>query len=206
MITIVIIEDDEIIAEGLKHSIQFNRKFSVVNIYNSAESALENVKNDSPDIIILDISLPGKTGIEIIPELKKMLPNCDLLMLTSSDDDDDIFNAFKLGASGYLQKDLDIENLLEALDELISGGSPLSGSVARKVIKSMRVEKADVNLTSQESKILKSIVNGYSQKDISEKIFISISTVKFHSANIYKKLDVNCKAEAIAKAIKYNLV
>lgn len=205
MITIVIIEDDEIIAEGLKHSIQFNKKFSVVNIYNSAESAIESIKDDSPDIIILDISLPSKTGIEIIPDLKIMLPDSDILMLTSSDEDDDIFNALKLGASGYLQKDLDIENLLEALDEIISGGSPLSGAVARKVIKSMRVEKGDINLTSQESKILKFVVEGCSQKEISEKMFISLSTVKFHSANIYEKLGVNCKAEAIAKAIKLNL-
>ncbi len=204
MITLVIIEDDEIIAEGLKYSIQFNKKYSVVNIYNSAETALENIKCDSPDIIILDISLPGKTGIEIIPDLRKIVPDSEILMLTSSDDDDDIFNALKLGASGYLQKDLDIENLLEALDEIISGGSPLSGSVARKVIKSMRVTKANINLTSQELKILKNIVDGCSQKEISEKMFISLSTVKFHSANIYGKLGVNSKAEAIAKAIKNN--
>ena len=206
MINLVIIEDDAIIAEGLKYSIQFNKKYSVVNIYNSAETALENIKYDSPDIIILDISLPGKTGIEIIPDLKRMLPDSEILILTSSDDDDDIFNALKLGASGYLQKDLDIENLLEALDEIISGGSPLSGSVARKVIKSMRVTKADINLTSQELKILKNIVDGCSQKEISKKMFISLSTVKFHSANIYEKLGVNSKAEAIAKAIKNNLV
>lgn len=206
MINLVIIEDDAIIAEGLKYSIQFNKKYSVVNIYNSAETALENIKYDSPDIIILDISLPGKTGIETIPDLRKIVPDSEILMLTSSDDDDDIFNALKLGASGYLQKDLDIENLLEALDEIISGGSPLSGSVARKVIKSMRVTKEDIYLTSQESKMLKFVVDGCSQKEISDKMFISLSTVKFHSANIYEKLGVNSKAEAIAKAIKNNLV
>jgi DNA-binding NarL/FixJ family response regulator len=201
MINLVIIEDDSVIAEGLKYSVQFNGKYSVKNIYSSAESALLNILEDSPNIIILDISLPGKSGVEIISDLRIMLPETDILMLTSSDDDDDIFNALKLGASGYLQKDLDIENLLEALDEIVSGGSPLSGSVARKVLKSMQVDKLEISFTGQESTMVDYIAKGFSQKEISEKMFISLSTVKFHCKNIYEKLGVNTKAEAITKLL-----
>jgi len=202
---LVIIEDDATIAEGLKYAVEFNQKYSVVSIYNCAERALDQIASDLPDIIILDINLPGKSGLEIITDLRKMLPKAEILILTSSDEDEDIFNALKLGASGYLQKDLDIENLLEALNEIVSGGSPLSGSVANKIIKSMRVEEITILLTKQEKSVLKFIVDGCSQKEIAEKLFVSLSTVKYHSSNIYEKLGVNSKAEAIAKALKLNL-
>ncbi len=206
MINIVIIEDDQTIAEGLRYSIEFNKKYSVSEIYNNAEDALKEIKADNPDIIILDINLPGKTGLDIIPDLKKSLPESEILMLTSSDEDEDIFNALRLGASGYLQKDLEIESLLEALDEIVSGGSPLSGNVARKVISSMRTEKTDIHLTKQESMLLKFMVEGFSNKEISEKMFISLSTVKFHTSNIYEKLGVNSKTDAVTKAINIKLV
>ena len=206
MINIVIIEDDQTIAEGLRYSIEYNKKYLVSGIYNSAEDALKEVKADNPGIIILDIDLPGKSGLQILPELKNMLPAAEILMLTSSIEDDDIFNALRLGASGYLQKDLEIEHLLEALDEIVSGGSPLSGNVARKVISSMRTKETDIQLTKQESALLKFVVEGYSNKDISEKMLVSLPTVKFHTSNIYKKLSVNSKAEAVAKAINLKLV
>lgn len=206
MIKIVIIEDDQTIAEGLRYSIEYNKKYNVSGIYNSAEDALKEIKVDNPGIIILDIDLPGKSGLEIIPELKQILPDAEILMLTSSIEDDDIFNALRLGASGYLQKDLEIENLLEALDEIVSGGSPLSGNVARKVISSMRTESTDIQLTKQESALLKFMIDGYSNKEISEKMFISLPTVKFHTSNIYKKLGVGSRAEAVAKAINMKLV
>ncbi len=203
---IVIIEDDQNIAEGLKYSIEYNKKYMVSEMYSTAEEALLNIKSDNPELIILDISLPGKSGVEIISDLKKMLPDVEILMLTSSDDDDDIYNALRLGASGYLLKDVGIDGLIKALDEISSGGSPLSGNVARKILNNMRSDTHDIKLTNQESKLLRYIVDGYSQKEIADKMYISLPTVKFHSSNLYEKLNVKTKAEAIAKAVKLKLV
>ncbi|MCF8262058.1 MAG: response regulator transcription factor [Melioribacteraceae bacterium] len=206
MLKIVIIEDDSQIAEGLKYSIEFNKKYTVTAIYLNAEDAISNLSNNVPDIIILDINLPGKSGLEIIPDLKKLYPNCEILMLTSSDKDEDVFNALRLGASGYLNKDLGIEDLFKALDEIMAGGSSLSGNIARKVISSFRSEENDISLTKQESSVLKLMIEGNSQKSISEKLFISIPTVKFHSNSIYEKLGVHSKADAVAKALTLKLV
>ena len=205
MIEISIIEDDKEIRESLAILIGGTEGFSCISHYGSCESALESIEDDAPDVILMDINLPGMTGIEGTKLIKQKLPQTEIIMLTISDDDKDVFDSLCAGACGYLRKNIPPLKLLEAINEAVNGGAPMSMEIARLVVGSFRKEIHFTDLTNREKEVLKCLCDGKSYKKISEELFIDINTVKFHIRNIYHKLEVNSKGEAIAKAIKKNL-
>ena len=205
MIKISIIEDDKEIRESLCILIGGTEGFSCVSHYGNCEEALESIEQDAPDVILMDINLPGMTGIEGTKLIKQKLSKTEIIMLTISDNDNDVFDSLCAGACGYLKKNTPPVKILQSIKEAVDGGAPMSMEIARLVVGSFRKETQSADLTNREKEVLKSLCDGHSYKKISEELFIDINTVKFHIRNIYRKLEVNSKGEAIAKAMKTNI-
>src|SRR5262245_23794765 len=184
--------------------------FRCIGSFRMMEDALRAIASNLPDVVLTDIGLPGMSGIEGIRILKERYADLPIIALTVYDDDEDIFDALCAGASGYLLKNPPPARLLESLQEVAAGGAPMSPDVARRVVRLFREfrppEKARHQLTPQESELLKLIVEGHSYKTAADKLDISISTVSFHLQNIYTKLQVHSKSEAVAKALRNHLV
>lgn len=198
---IVLIEDDETIRSAFSYLINQSDKFKVVNTYPSAERALKGIKSDDPHIILLDIELPGINGIEVIPKLKAQVENVFILMLTVFEEQHKVFSALANGASGYLTKDTPPEKILEALKEVLAGGGPMSSSIAKMVVNSFQ-KNTNSPLTKRETEILEQIAEGKTRSIIAKEMFIDLETVKSHLKNIYAKLSVHSRADAIKKAKK----
>ena len=205
MIKISIVEDDKDIRESLAILLNGTADFKCVSTYTTCESGLDKIQNDKPDVILMDINLPGMTGIEGTKIIKEKLPDTEIIMLTISDNDQDVFNSLCAGACGYLKKNTPPLKLIEAIKEAVGGGAPMSMDIARLVVGSFRQETHVSPLTTRETEILKNLCDGSSYKRIAENLFIDLNTVKFHIRNIYRKLEVNSKGEAIAKAMKDHL-
>jgi DNA-binding NarL/FixJ family response regulator len=209
-ITVAIIEDQREVREGLTMLINGTRGFRCMGSFRSMEEALRLIGNQLPDVLLTDIGLPGMSGIEGIRILKERYPDLPIMALTIYDDEAEIFDALCAGASGYLLKDTQPARLLECLREVISGGAPMSPEVARRVVKLFRAfrppERASHNLTPQETELLKLLVEGHNYKTAAAELAISIHTVSFHLRNIYEKLQVHSKSEAVAKALRERLV
>lgn len=173
---------------------------------------LKNIKKLEPEVLLMDIGLPGMSGIEGIKKAKEIQPELTILVLTVYEENELVFDALCAGACGYLVKKTPPSKLLEAIKEAYEGGSPMSANIARKVIdffqnKRPRAQNPNNSiLTSREKEILASLVEGNSFKAIAESLFISIETVRFHFRNIYKKLHVHSQSEAVAKAIKEGII
>ena len=174
------------------------------------EEALEKIKGDLPNVALVDIGLPGMNGIEGIRILKERHPDLVLLMLTVYEDDEYIFDALCAGAGGYLLKKTAPARLIESVREAMDGGAPMSPEIASKVIKLFRdirpPERADYNLTPHETRLLKMVVEGHNYKTAAAELGVSVTTVAFHMRNIYEKLQVHSKSEAVAKALRNRLV
>lgn len=209
-IKVAIIEDQRDIREGLTTMLRFTDGYRCTDAYRSMEEALERIKSDVPDMALVDIGLPGMNGIEGIRLLRERYPQMLLLTLTVYDDDDYIFDALCAGASGYLLKKTPPARLIECLREAMDGGAPMSPEVARKVIKLFRdirpPERADYHLTPHETRLLKMLVEGHNYKTAAAEVGVSVTTVAFHMRNIYGKLQVHSKSEAVAKALRNRLV
>ena len=209
-IRIVIIEDERDIRESLAALINGTSGFRCVAKYGAMETALAGVAKDGPDLILTDLGLPGISGVEGIERLRKIFPDTPLLVLTVYDNDDQIFAALCNGANGYLLKNTAPARLLDALQEAADGGSPMSPSIASRVIKLFREfrpsDNADYRLTPQETQLLKLLVEGHHKKTAAREMDISIHTVSFHLKNIYEKLQVHSKTEAVAKALREKVV
>jgi DNA-binding NarL/FixJ family response regulator len=205
MIKISIIEDDKEIRESLAILIEGTDGFSCVSNYGSIELALKKIENDAPNVILMDINLPGMTGIEGVKLIKEKMPECEIIMQTISEDDKDVFDSLCAGACGYLRKNTPPAKILEAIKEAVDGGAPMSMEIARLVVGSFRKESQTTDMTNREKEVLKFLCEGHSYKKISDELFIDINTVKFHIRNIYRKLEVKSKGEAIAKAMRENL-
>lgn len=160
---------------------------------------------DPPDVALMDIGLPGMTGIEGIRILKEKLPDLDILVLTIQSESDTVFDALCAGACGYLMKDTPPAQLLDAIQESYDGGAPMSTRIARLVVKSFQIEQQTL-LTTRETEVLTHLCKGKSYKMIADDLFISEETVRRHIKNIYRKLEVHSKSEAVAKAFKERLV
>ena len=184
--------------------------FRCTGAYRSMEEALAKINSDLPDVALCDIGLPGMSGIEGMRLLKEQYPQLLLLMLTVYDDDERIFDALCAGACGYLLKKTPPVRLLEGLKEAVTGGSPMSPEVARRVITLFRdirpPERADYELTPHETRLLKLLVEGHNYKTAALELNVSINTVSFHMRRIYEKLQVHSKSEAVAKALRDRLV
>ncbi len=207
-IKIAIIEDLDEVREGLKEFISLNEEFKVVALCKDAEEALVIIPQHQPDIAIMDINLPGMSGIECIKKLKSSCPRTQFMMFTVYENDEKVFEALKAGASGYLLKNTGLVQLIESLKELHGGGSPMSANIARKLVNIFRQEDKQVpeleTLTSRENEMLQMLAKGLLYKEIAEKMYISINTVKQHIHNIYEKLHVQNRTEAINKALGKN--
>ena len=207
---VAIIEDQRDIREGLATMLKFTEGYSCIGSFRSMEEALEGIKANIPEVVLVDIGLPGMNGIEGIRLLKERYPTTLLLMLTVYDDDEYIFDALCAGACGYLLKKTPPARLMEFLREAMDGGAPMSPEVARKVIKLFREvrppERADYHLTPHETRLLKLLVEGHNYKTAAAEVRTSVTTVAFHMRNIYDKLQVHSKSEAVAKALRNRLV
>ena len=210
VIKAAIVEDQTDIRSGLTVLINGTPGYRCTGSYRSMEEALAGIASNTPDVVLCDIGLPGMSGIEGIRILKERYPTLSLLMLTVYDDDERIFDALCAGASGYLLKRTAPARLLESLREAVSGGAPMSPEVATRVVAVFREirppERADYDLTPHESRLLKLLVDGHNYTTAAEELSVSYNTVKFHMRQIYAKLQVHSKSEAVAKAMRERLV
>jgi DNA-binding NarL/FixJ family response regulator len=196
---VLLVEDDKEIRNSFTLIVNSSQKFMVVNGYGSCEEAIDNLNRDKPEIILMDIELPGMNGIQGTKIIKDKSPYIDIIMVTVYEDSDLVFEALKAGASGYITKSANYLELLSALEEIVKGGAPMSSRIARMVIDNFHVNP-NSPLTKRETEILQLISEGKTYTQISEELFISKETAKTHIKNIYSKLQVNSKSEAIAKA------
>lgn len=207
---VAIIEDHREFRDYLTALISGTEGFRCTGSFRSVEDALSRIGADVPDVVLTDIGLPGMTGIEGISVLKDRHPEMLMLALTVYDDDDRIFDALCAGASGYLLKKTQPARLVECLREAAHGGAPMSPEVARRVISLFRdvrpPQRADYNLTPHEIRILKLLVEGHNYKTAAAKLGVASTTINFHLQNIYQKLQVHSKTEAVAKAMRNRLI
>lgn len=193
--------------EGWKTILDFDSGLCVIATYNSCEEALNDNKLENTHVLLLDIELPGMSGIEGVNLFKQKYPDLLVLMVTMHDENEKIFNALRNGAIGYLLKKTSPSELIEAIKLSVGGGSPMSPNIARKVISSFqKANNLDAKLSEMEHNILKDLSCGLSYKAIAAKIHLSIDGVRYHIRNIYKKLEAKNRAEAVAKGITYNFI
>ncbi|MDR3628536.1 MAG: response regulator transcription factor [Ignavibacteriaceae bacterium] len=212
MIKVIVVEDNDAIREGLKILIDGTEGYNCIVAYPRCDIMLKTLEKLNPDVLLMDLGLPGMSGIEGIKKAKAILPELTILVLTVYEENDLVFDALCAGACGYLVKKTPPSKLLEAIQEAYQGGSPMSANIARKVIdffqqkKQFLPQKQQSILTPREKEILSGLVEGKSFKAIADSLFISIETVRFHFRNIYKKLHVHSQSEAVAKAIKEGII
>lgn len=209
-INVAIIEDQRTIREGLAWLIDSTPGYHCAGGYASMEAALARVGASVPDVVLMDIGLPGMDGIEGVRVLKQRYPKLLVLMLTIYDDDARIFEAMCAGACGYLLKKTPPARLLESIQEVVEGGAPMSPSIARRIVTLFSQiappPHANYELTPHEARLLKMLVEGHSYKTAAAELKLSINTVSFHMRNVYDKLQVHSKSEAVAKALRERLV
>jgi DNA-binding NarL/FixJ family response regulator len=209
-IRVAIIEDQRDIRECLTFLINGTEGFSCTGGYRSMEEALDRIGSALPDIVLADIGLPGMNGIEGVKILKERYPDLLILMSTVYDDDERVFDAICAGACGYLLKKTPPAKLLESIREAVAGGAPMTPEVARRVITLFREvrppERANYELTPHEVRLLKLFVEGHNYKTAAAEIGVSVNTINFHVRNIYDKLQVHSRSEAVAKALLNRLV
>jgi len=204
MIKVVIIEDIKEIREGLQMLIDGSDGFMCAQTYRNGEEALEKLPTICPDVALMDINLPGINGIEVVRRLKSQGCHTQFIMSTVYEDDESIFESLKAGASGYLLKKTPPTKILDSITEVYQGGSPMSGQIARKVIASFQhkdsIDESEI-LTQREKEILKSLSKGLRYKEIACEFNIGMETVRSHARNIYEKLQVQSRTEAINKVM-----
>ncbi|MDE3211919.1 MAG: response regulator transcription factor [Bacteroidota bacterium] len=205
-ISIAIVEDLDEVREGVAQFISLSDEFKVVGSFRSAEEAAIQLPLLKPDIVIMDIQLPGMNGIDCIRLVRKANSSTQFMMFTVYENDEKVFEALKAGASGYLLKSTGLVQLLESLRELYLGGSPMSANIARKLVNLFQKDPQDGlpvmdQLTGRENEILGLLAKGLLYKEIAETMTIAVNTVKQHIHNIYEKLHVQNRTEAINKAL-----
>jgi DNA-binding NarL/FixJ family response regulator len=210
MIKLLIYEDNPQLREGLTMLINGSEGFEVLAAFKNCDNVLTEVEVYKPDVILMDIDMPGVNGIEGLKKIRNINNDVKILMLTVFDDNKNVFDAIRNGASGYILKKTPPARLLEYIAEAHTGGAPMTASIATQVLKmfsSLNNEKGeDYNLSDREKQVLQLLVDGYSYKMISSEMFIAIDTVRSHIKKIYEKLHVNSKSEAVAKAFKDRII
>jgi DNA-binding NarL/FixJ family response regulator len=207
-ITLAIVEDLDEVRDGLKNFISLSSDFKVLDTFKTAEEAVEDLPKLKPNIVIMDINLPGMNGIECIRQVKDKSPGTQFMMFTVYENDEKVFEALKAGASGYLLKNTGLVQLIEALKELFNGGSPMSSNIARKLVTLFRETRNDTPslevLSQRENEILHLLSKGLLYKEIAGQLTISVATVRQHIHKIYEKLHVQNRTEALNKAFGKN--
>jgi DNA-binding NarL/FixJ family response regulator len=203
-ITLAIVEDLDEVREGLYQFISLNPEFKILDTFKTAEQALYDLPHINPDIVIMDINLPGMNGIDCIRQVKKKTPRTQFMMFTVYENDEKVFEALKAGASGYLLKNTGLIQMIASLKELYEGGSPMSANIARKLVTMFREQQPETTtvaaLSNRENEILQLLSKGLLYKEIADQLSISVGTVRQHIHNIYEKLHVQNRTEAINKA------
>jgi len=205
IISVAIVEDDDEIREGLAILISGTEGFLCTETYRDCESANTGIGLSKTDVVLMDIQLPGMSGIEGIGAIKERSTGTDVIMLTIHKDDDLVFRSLCAGATGYLVKNTEPGRILDAVREVVNGGAPMSTNIARMIVNSFR-KTTNTPLTAREAEVLTNLCKGQSYKMIADALFVSEQTVHFHIKNIYQKLQVHSKSEAVAKAIREKLV
>lgn len=211
MINVVIVEDKEIIREGLEALLKSSDGFECTGSFSDCESMLEEINEIDVDVIIMDIGLPGISGIEGTKKVKQLLPKVNVIVLTIHEESDKVFEALISGASGYLIKTTPHEEILLSIKDAYEGGSPMNSLIAKKMVELLRAfneQKIEDNnlLSERELEILNGLAEGKAYKQIAEELFISRHTVRYHIRNIYEKLNVNTQTAALALAMKKGLI
>lgn len=209
-IRVSVFDDNNALRDSLYYLISGTPGFVIAGVYPDCNQVLEHLHQDAADVILMDIDMPGLNGIEATALIKSHFPDINVLILTSYDDSAKIFDALQSGATGYLLKKTTPAKILEAITEVSQGGAPMNSSIARKVLEffseKKNITENEYDLSSREKDVLKCLVKGDSYKMIASHCFISMGTVCTHISNIYKKLHVNSKSEAVAKAIRERLI
>lgn len=205
-IAVAIVEDNADLRGTLARVISRAAGHTCAGQYADAESALAGLPKDKPDVVLMDINLPGMSGVECVRRLKERLPDVNVVMLTAYEDTDNIFGSLQAGAAGYLLKRSKSADILAAIKEVASGGSPMTAHIARKVTQSFqaRLVSSDptANLAEREREVLDLLTQGFMYKEIADKLGISYETVRTHIRRIYEKLHVRSRTEAVAKALR----
>jgi len=202
-IKVCLVEDIKEVREGMETLLTLDKRFEVLASYADAESAAEHLSSWDADIVIMDINLPGMSGIDCIRKVKRQCPHSQFIMFTIYEDDEKVFEALEAGANGYLLKKTSLSKITDSLIELHEGGSPMSTQIARKVIERMHINKLENTtdlLSPRESEILRLLAKGLLYKEISDQINITTGTVRQHIHRIYEKLHVQNRTEAINRA------
>jgi len=210
VLKVAVIEDVRTLRDGYRALIDGTSGYSCVGAFRTMEEALDHIARDLPDVVLVDIGLPGMSGTEGIRILKSRYPDLVIVTLTVYDDDDRVFEALCAGACGYLLKKTPPARLLECVREAVSGGAPMSPEIARRVVTLFREirppEHADYRLTPHETRLLKLLVEGHNYKTAAAELALSLNTVCFHIKRIYSKLQVHSKSEAVSKALRQRLI
>jgi DNA-binding NarL/FixJ family response regulator len=205
---IIIIEDNVPFREGLRYLLNFSEDFDCLGVYGTADEGIKAIIKSTPDVVLMDINLPGMNGIDCTKLLKKDKRNSAIhvIMLTIMDDDYKVLEAILVGASGYLLKDESPEKIMDSIRQVCNGGSPMSSSIARKIFGLLKlnytVPDEKIVLNGRETEVLEGLIQGLTYKMIGEKHFIAIDTVRTYIRSIYDKLQVHSRSEAVVKAIK----
>lgn len=202
---IIIVEDNEVVKDGFALILNSFNKYFVVNTYTNCEDALKNLKKDSPDIVLMDLELPGMNGIQGIREIKKAMPRAEIIVISVYENNHLVFDALVSGASGYITKNTSHIELLNAIEEVLAGGAPMSTKIAKMVVQSFQ-RNTNSPLSPRESEVLDLLSKGKTYTMIAEELFITKETAKSHIKNIYSKLQVSSKSEALAVAKKNKLI
>ena len=208
-IRIVIFEDNLMLRQSLKTLLNGVDGYVVLGDYENCDHAAAAVQEHHPDVVIMDIDMPGVNGIDGLRIIKELRPQTYIIMHTVLEDEERLFQCLCSGANGYILKNTSFVHLLEAIENVLHGGAPLSPPIAKKVLQSFQqgtVSRLQYNLSARETEVLKYLVKGYSYKMIAGSCFISIDTVRGHIRNIYAKLHVNCGREAVSKALRDKIV
>lgn len=204
-IRVAIVEDDRLVRENLALLITETPGFSCVASCSSAEEALHYLPTILPDVVLMDIHLPGKSGIDCVAQLRSRVPKTQVIMLTIEEDSDQVFESMKAGATGYLVKHVSPREILDAITEVHAGGAPMSSHIARKVVTAFRQPEprdgVQVRLSPREEDVLRLLAKGHRSKEIADDMGVSVGTVNTHVRHIYEKLHVRSRAEAVARFV-----
>lgn len=205
---IIIFEDDDQLRNSLVILIGNSNDYTVIGNYVNAMDAAAIIRRYKPDVIIMDINMPGKTGIQAVTEIKEAWPQTFIIMYTMFENDENLFSSLCAGANGYILKKTSPFKLFEAINDVMEGGAPMSPTIARRVLQSFEIKSSgqQYHLTTREKEILQLLIKGYSIKIIASELNISFDTARTHLKNIYPKLHVNCGKEAIAKVLRERII
>jgi DNA-binding NarL/FixJ family response regulator len=207
-ISLIIFEDNDHLRESLVYLFKSDERYKFVNDYSNCNEAAAIVRVYEPDVVLMDIDMPGTSGVEGVKQIREARPQTAVIMYTVIENDEKLFNCLCAGANGYLLKKTPPARLFDAIEEVLEGGAPMSPSIARKVLDSFNQKKRtqQYDLSQREIEVLQLLVKGHSTKIIASTLFVSFETVRSHLKNIYNKLHVNCGKEAIAKVLSERII